>query len=44
MSESEKTMLEAMSQTAQAEFLEKGFRGVSLRNPADCLRQFLNYG
>ena len=32
MSESEKTTLEAISQAAKAEFLEKGFRGASLRN------------
>ncbi len=32
MSESEQTTLEAISQAAKAEFLEKGFRGASLRN------------
>ena len=32
MSESEKTTLEAILQAAKTEFLEKGFRGASLRN------------
>lgn len=32
MSESEKTTLEAILSAAKAEFLEKGFRGASLRN------------